>query len=315
MNSKKPILFLVLLHFCCWLAICAEPTVDAKFIETTKKRASQGESLFQTNLGLLYLTGNGITQNFKEAAKWFRKAAEQQDPMAQRHLGLMYSAGRGVPENHEKAVSWLKKSADLGDKRAKELIVTITLASAERGNAEAQYDLAVIYENGSGVTADVKEAVKWFVKAANQDHLAALNQIGVMFYRGDGLAQDYEEARKVFTSAAEKGSSTAALNVGKMHRYGQGGSRDYAQAIKWFRRGADAQEQFCMLSLADMYEKGQGIPQDYVEAHKWYNIVAATGWDMFAEDRDKLAKLMTPEQIAEAQKLAREWKPKKARGK
>ena len=70
-----------------------------------------------------------------------------------------------------------------------------------------------------------------------------------------------------------------------------------------------------MLSLADMYEKGQGIPQDYVEAHKWYNIVAATGMDIFGEDRDRLAKLMTPEQIAEAQKLAREWKPKKAQGK
>lgn len=59
-----------------------------------------------------------------------------------------------------------------------------------------------------------------------------------------------------------------------------------------------------------MYEKGQGVRQDFVQAHMWYNLSAADGEKRAAEARDALAKQMTPAQIAEAQRLAREWKPK-----
>ncbi len=59
-----------------------------------------------------------------------------------------------------------------------------------------------------------------------------------------------------------------------------------------------------------MYSKGWGVPQDYVQAHMWYNLAAERGLKLGREYRDSLAKQMTPEQIAEAQRLAREWKPK-----
>jgi TPR repeat protein len=60
-----------------------------------------------------------------------------------------------------------------------------------------------------------------------------------------------------------------------------------------------------------MYAQGQGVPQDYVRAHMWFNLLAAQGYKGASENRDKAARLMTPAQIAEAQKLAREWKPKR----
>ena len=63
-----------------------------------------------------------------------------------------------------------------------------------------------------------------------------------------------------------------------------------------------------------MYFKGQGVPQDYVQAHMWMNLAAsrARGSDQktYADARDALARIMTPAQIAEAQRRAREWKPK-----
>ncbi len=63
-----------------------------------------------------------------------------------------------------------------------------------------------------------------------------------------------------------------------------------------------------------MYNYGQGVPQDYIQAHMWYNLAAASGGDddreMAAKNRDLIAEKMTSEQIAEAQRLAREWKPK-----
>ncbi len=64
-----------------------------------------------------------------------------------------------------------------------------------------------------------------------------------------------------------------------------------------------------------MYEKGQGVPQDYVQAHMWYNLAAShfapgSDRDRAVKNRDIIAEKMTPAQIAEAQRLAREWKPK-----
>ena len=59
-----------------------------------------------------------------------------------------------------------------------------------------------------------------------------------------------------------------------------------------------------------MYYDGRGVPQDYVEAHKWYNLAAAGGIELARGDRDIVAEKMTPAQISEAQKLAREWQPK-----
>ncbi len=63
-----------------------------------------------------------------------------------------------------------------------------------------------------------------------------------------------------------------------------------------------------------MYHNGQGVPQDYVQAHKWYNLAAATSTDKINREqavtnRDFMAGKMTPAQVAEAQKLALEWKP------
>ena len=63
-------------------------------------------------------------------------------------------------------------------------------------------------------------------------------------------------------------------------------------------------------SLGVMYSKGRGVPQDYVQAHMWVNLAAAQGNEQAQKTRDRLPKQMTPAQMDEAQRLAREWKPK-----
>lgn len=59
-----------------------------------------------------------------------------------------------------------------------------------------------------------------------------------------------------------------------------------------------------------MYRTGKGLPQDYVQAHLWYNLAGAGGENMAIENRDIIAATMAPAQVAEAQKLARVWKPR-----
>ncbi len=72
------------------------------------------------------------------------------------------------------------------------------------------------------------------------------------------------------------------------------------------RRGnADAQ-----YNLGVMYGNGRGVPKDYVQAHLWYNLAAAQGTELARKNRDIIAEKMTPAQMAEAQRLARDWRPK-----
>ena len=99
-----------------------------------------------------------------------------------------------------------------------------------------------------------------------------------------------------------------------MCNWGQGVLQDYAEAIRWFRKAANRGEAIAQSQLGLMYASGHGVPQDYVQAHMWLNLAASGvgGEDQkkFSDARDELAGKMTTQQIAEAQRLAPEWKPK-----
>jgi hypothetical protein len=81
----------------------------------------------------------------------------------------------------------------------------------------------------------------------------------------------------------------------------------------WFRLAADQGDYLAQYDLGIMYVDGHGAPQDYVRAHMWFNLSAAQGLEIAAQIRNKIAEMTTPAQIAEAQRLAREWRPKPER--
>ena len=87
--------------------------------------------------------------------------------------------------------------------------------------------------------------------------------------------------------------------------------RDYATALRLIRPLAEQGDASAQYNLGVFYDNGFGVPQDYVSALMWLNLSAAQGKEGAATFRDLVARLMTPAQIAEAQKLAREWKPTK----
>ena len=142
---------------------------------------------------------------------------------------------------------------------------------AEQGDAFAQAAIGTIYRDGLGVPQDDAEAVKWFRMAAEQGQPDAQNRLGDMYYHGLIVTQDYGEA------------------------------------AKWHRMAAEQGVAFAQTTLGVSYANGQGVPQDYVLAHMWFNLAAAAGDNSAPRRRDILAKRMTPDQIAEAQRMAREW--------
>jgi TPR repeat protein len=170
-------------------------------------------------------------------------------------------------------------------------------AKAEKGEAAAQYDLGSRYFFGIEVPKNPVEAVEWFRKAAKQGHGKAQFQLGACYGWGYGVVKDPAEGAKWYRMAAEQGEVVAQNDLG-----------------------------FC-------YSQGKGVTKDYVEAHKWFNIASAqgnyvtqkmissgeiapvAGMTIMTEDpKDSMSRIeqfMTRNQIAEAQRLAREFVPRK----
>ncbi len=122
---------------------------------------------------------------------------------------------------------------------------------------------------------------------------------------------DYATALRLLRPLADQGNAVAQYNPGFMYDKGQGVPQDYAEAAGWYHKAADEGDAEAQTTLGVMYAHGQGVPQDFVSAHMWFNLAAARGGKNAEEWRAIVAQLMTLEQIAEAQKLAREWKPTK----
>jgi uncharacterized protein len=180
---------------------------------------------------------------------------------------------------------------------------------AEQGDAGAQTYLGDIFEHGRGVLRDCKEAVKWYRKAAEQGNVAGQLFLGVCYETGQGVPQDYVQAVKLYRKAADQALTYAKFKLGYMYAYGRGIPKDYAEAVKWLNLAADQGNAGAQSLLGVLYADGHGFPQDYVQAYMRLNLAAAQD-ERDSELRDDVAKKMTPSQIAEAQRLATEWKPK-----
>ena len=145
---------------------------------------------------------------------------------------------------------------------------------AKQGDAVAQYHLGLLYANGQGVPKDDAQARQWYEKAAVQDHVEA------------------------------------QVNLGMLFDYGRGGPQDFKMAVRWYLRSANQGNELAQRKLGLLYERGDGVQQDFVQAYMWYKLGAASGVKAGIVLRDALAIRMTSDQLLEAQKLAREWRPK-----
>ena len=124
-------------------------------------------------------------------------------------------------------------------------------------------------------------------------------------------SKEYAAALKQWRPLAEQGNAVGQFNLGEMYAKGLGVPQDDTEAMRWYRLAAEQRHAGAQYALGEIYANGQGVPQNYVLAHMWLNLAAVQGDELAVKMRDYYAYLMSPAQIAEAQKLAREWKPKK----
>ena len=146
------------------------------------------------------------------------------------------------------------------------------LSKAQNGSAEDKYELGLRYEKGITIPQDSQEAVRWYRLSAMQGYLEAQYKLCELSERGRGVPQDYQEA------------------------------------IRWCGMAADQGHGRAMFMLGRLYHTSHGVPRDIVRAHMWYNLATAHGYGEAKKWRDRLAEEeMSAKQVAEAQKLAREW--------
>ena len=150
---------------------------------------------------------------------------------------------------------------------------------AEKGDADAQFNLGRCYYDGLGVTQDKAEALKWTEKAAAQ------------------------------------GIPEAQMMVGLSYWLGMDVKMDETNGVKWFKKAAEQGEPGGFFYLGAAYYLGKGVGQNYVESYKWTLLFKESGSSVIPSDTAdvdyKLADLkgkMTPEQIEEAKRLAKEEK-------
>ena len=167
---------------------------------------------------------------------------------------------------------------------------------------------------------DQSGAAKETIQEAESGDPSAQTTLAGWYYKGNerlGIYQDYAKGLEWFRKAAEQGEPYALRMLGLAYSYGEGVSRDYAQAAIWLRKAAEQGDPYGQSWLGNAYAEGSGgiiykgfnEPQDLVLAYAWLNVGSKGYSEDTAKSRDRVESLLTPAQLAEAQRLSSRWKP------
>ena len=188
-------------------------------------------------------------------------------------------------------------------------------AKAEKGDAQAQFDLGLRYAMGRGTGIDYKQATDWFRKAADQGLATAQFNLGVSYDLGRGVKQDYAEAMTWYKKAADQGFQQAENNIGDLYEHGQGVKQDYAEAARWYKKSIDGGGRVAQSSLGMLYFAGSGVKQDYAEAFFWLTLGTQdmSGYEDaevagIKHALEECAKHLKPDEVKAIRKRVSEWK-------
>jgi hypothetical protein len=159
---------------------------------------------------------------------------------------------------------------------------------------------------------DYSKALKLLLPAAQRGHPVAQHRLGVIYALGQGVEQDYAEATRWFRKAAEQGQGESQYSMGLRYFWGQSVAQDDKEAARWLKLAAGQGIDLAAAALKNRYATGSGVPRDLVEAYKW-GLLAGGQSDPTTSDINltDLEDKLTPEQLADAQRRAKEFVPKR----
>ncbi|GGA29468.1 tetratricopeptide repeat protein [Neptunicoccus cionae] len=247
--------------------------------------ATAGEASAQSNLGYFYATGTGTQQDLKQAFHWYEQASDQGLLRATTALANLYETGQGVAQNLTQAADLYLEAAQQGEPRARTRLARL-IGTGQVPPPAGSQSRTIIWVAGLLLETDTPPAISpeeetailsWLQDRADPDgdnHAIAQSRLGLIKVQRGTAAQDTEQLE---------------------------------QGVTLVKTAAARGDAFGQYQLALLYGSGTGLPQDYIAAHAWANLAAARGVAEAGRRRDLFAKLMTPDQIAQAQTQARTY--------
>ena len=276
-----------------------------RVIETYRRLADDGSIVAQRELGLFYGRDPDNGDRMAQAFEWLNKAASNGDVQSDYNLGMAYLRGVGTNIDEETALGHF-------------------LSAGEAGHRQAQLTLASMYQAGRGTEKNINEAIRWFLPAANAGDAGATRRLGeiAVTAANDGTEIDFEEAafyvRALFNSGylpaldwlaeeASAGNKDALLQLADIKISSAESEEETTEGLRMLGDAANSGSAAAQGQLAERLSTGDGMAQNYVEAYRWANIASSAGSEDATKLRDTIIKLMTPEQIAEGQRLTRQY--------
>lgn len=252
--------------------------------DTLQKNADKSDEFYR--LAGRYRFGLGVPESLGNYIKWMNLAAEQGHADAQYEMSLAYWRGEGVEQSNDKAFYWCNKAATQDHK-------------------DSIINLACMHQMGIGTLPSIDEAARWLSKI---DEASVLSVFISSKFRSKYDHTPEAVSVKMVEAIAKNGSGAACLAL--YYYYGHYDFRsagpDPIKAMKWLEMSAKLNYKDSYYYLGFSYRFGNCVPIDKAMAHVWYNVGRTLGNGKCELEMWNTAKNMTPEQLAEAEKLARE---------
>jgi TPR repeat protein len=258
-------------------------SIDYSNFAQVKKAAERGDPKAMDVLGDMYAQGQGVQENFAQAARWYRRSADAGYSGAFAGMGILTLVkAMGLASDDESAVRLYNDESKKWELwrllfhpqeypvrnqvELKEAVRWLRRGADDGHDPVAQIILAQLTSGGVGVEKDPVQAAKWMRLAATKLSLAQV-MMGKFYFDGTGVKQDYTEAVRRFRDAADKNEPEAYTWLGLMYMQGHGVVQDHAEAAKWLRKGVDQHDPDAKALLGTLYFTGRGVPQDFTAAY------------------------------------------------
>jgi uncharacterized protein len=259
-----------------------------------RKAAEQGNAKAQNSLGVLYWLGDGVERDKKQAVQWYRKAARQGEASAMFNLGAAYYNGDGVPESNVQSYAWFLLSSEAGSPSGQDAAKRSQGEHGPEMFTEACLTIGQMYLMGEDLPRDLRLAAGWYRKAAERGHTQA------------HAAKDYDDAGHWCELAAKEKHSPGYFCLGYLYQHGLGVPQNSKKAFRWYQQGAREFHPESVQALAQMYATGEGRKQDRPEALVWLLESGRRGDKDALVAAQKLRSSMAEKEWKDAQKKLRQ---------
>lgn len=281
---------------------------DEKAFELYKKAAEQESRTAENKLAKCYKNGIGVSANIEEAVKWYLCAAKQDLIEAQVEIASCYEEGRGVEQNQQKAFEWYFKAAEkeydnisrydryseegahaqckVGEyfrdgigtsKNQKESVKWFLRSANSWDNGKAKYYMYENYVEGNGVKRDIREALEWLEKSAEDEYDKAQFMLACYYSSDKFMEKDEKTSAMWMEKAAEQGYVDAQYGMANYYLGGIGVSKNEVRAAMWMEKAAENGFVDAQIGIAGCYENGIGVPQNSKRAFEWAKKAAEQG--------------------------------------